>query len=443
MVLIVAVYTGFAVPLIPIGTEDIRMADVFSADEALAAAVVRHLHSNQTIVLETFSYGGLSYYLPLMVISAWGSLVGGVSDQVVILVMRSLCTLAGFGCLWLTYCVGRLAFGQTVGIIAAFLLVSTPVFLRWSVEIHPDLPQLFWLLCALYWCARLCQSVNFRSAIYASLFSGLAFGTKYSGLFVLPVIGMIMVFVDSSGRLAIRNAIWRLREPRTALGLALIATVFALSFLATNPYAFLNFQEFQRDVSFERSHLSFGHTLQADHAGLNWLLDLFGVSGMVNGAFFLIGVCMALFRTRLGLGKISTIQVMFAIWIGIYVGYLVLAANFRAPRHLMPVLPFVLLFAADSYDKGWNWIFDRWGKTAGAFAIIGLLAFSAGHFKQSISLFQQKANRVDDHSEIAAGLWISENFEATSSVLFDAYSYVPSKFSRVYRSFGQSYSMVT
>ena len=53
---------AFALPLIPEAVDDIRMADVFSVDEAGAAVVVRHLLRRGSLELEVFTYGGLFPY---------------------------------------------------------------------------------------------------------------------------------------------------------------------------------------------------------------------------------------------------------------------------------------------------------------------------------------------------------------------------------------------
>ena len=52
------VYLGFALPLIPVASDDIRMAGVFSMDESLAAEVIRHLHRAVSLDPPVFKYGG-------------------------------------------------------------------------------------------------------------------------------------------------------------------------------------------------------------------------------------------------------------------------------------------------------------------------------------------------------------------------------------------------
>ncbi|HCR18569.1 MAG TPA: hypothetical protein DIU35_13910, partial [Candidatus Latescibacteria bacterium] len=124
-----ALFLCFTLPLISLGVDDIRMADVFSADEALAAATLRYLYQGGTFQLETFSYGGLFYYLPLFCLKVLG-LFQEVTDRVVLVTLRMMCMVSGLGCLWCTFLLGRKISGNSAGVLAAFLLLVTPTFLR-------------------------------------------------------------------------------------------------------------------------------------------------------------------------------------------------------------------------------------------------------------------------------------------------------------------------
>ena len=277
--LCVMAYLGFALPLIPIGAEDIRMANVFSIDEADIAAEVRRLFGEGVLTPPSFKYGGLFYYIPLFALKLRG-VAGEVTDRLLILTLRAFCTAAGVGCLWLTYRIGHLVFHPTAGVIGAFLVLTTPVFLRWSVEMHPDLPQLLWLLWALYCCCRLCRGFRLKWAVLASLFAGLAFGTKYAGGFLLPVIALAVLLPADSGDLSLRTGLRRLRDRRYLIGLGAIPAVFVLAFAATNPYAVLHFEGFRESLLAEKGIMDFGHTFRADTGGAAWL---FGLSRPVAG----------------------------------------------------------------------------------------------------------------------------------------------------------------
>ena len=147
LLLLLAAYLAVLLPLLPEAAEDIRMADVFSVDEAGAAVVVRHLARRGSFELETFSYGGLFYYIPLGIVYLLDMIGVAPSDRVILVTMRAVCAAAGLGCLVMTWRIGTRVFGRPAAAFGAALLAVTPTFWRWAVEIHPDLPQLFWILC--------------------------------------------------------------------------------------------------------------------------------------------------------------------------------------------------------------------------------------------------------------------------------------------------------
>ena len=444
LLLLCVINLGFALPLVPIASDDIRMVDVFSADEASAAAAVRYLHALNTLEIRSFSYGGLFYYIPLGALKLWSVAGGEVTDRVVVIVMRLVCTAAGLGCLWVTYRIGCEAFSRTVGLVGACLVVINPVFLRWSVEIHPDLPQLFWVLLALLWCCRLCRRFSVAGAALAALFAGLAFGTKYSGVFLVPVIAAALLLPSEDGRPILGDALSRLRERRYVLALVLVPAVFVLTFLATNPYAWISYETFRADLAFEQAHLSFGHVFRADRAGLDWLVRLADLVGTANGVALALYLGLIITFHLSGRRRLPIEKILLLIWIGGFTGYLVLTANIQAPRHLLPILPPVLLFLADGYREVWHLATERWPRVRWlAIAVplvLACLSWSRG--AEAVRMFQDKLGREDGSPEIAAGRWIAERFPETTSIIFDAYAYVPVRYERVYRTFGQSYPVV-
>ena len=442
LALCAALYLGFALPLIPVAADDIRMADVFSVDEAGAAAVVRHLYRAGTLQLLGFSYGGLFYYVPLAALKVWGGLGGTVSDHVVIVAMRAICAIAGMGCVWLTCRIGCLVFGRFAGVTGAILLMVTPTFLRWSVESHPDLPQLFWVLLALYGCCRLCGGFSRKWVVLASTSAGLAFGTKYSGIFLLPVIVLAVLLPEAGGALDFREGLRRLGKRPYRVALALVAVVFAAVFALTNPYALLRFGTFWADVQFEKTHLSLGHTFLVDRAGLSWLIGLGSMIGGIHSAAlvaYLVLLIGRVWRTR----SLPADRGLLLVWIAGFAGYLILTANLQAGRHLLPVLPPALLFTGEAYRELWQQVRVR---RAGRLAILpSVLLLAGGCWGQvngAVGLFVQKWDRDKQRTEIVAGRWLGERFSEKTSILFDAYAYVPDKFHTAYRTFGQTYLMV-
>ncbi len=339
-------YLGFTLPLIPVAADDIRMAGVFSLDESVAAQVVRYLYRAGSPAPPSFKYGGGFYYAPLAAAALWG-IVGETTDRVFVLALRIFCTVAGMGCLWLTYRIGCSAFDRVTGLVGMFLLCVTPTFLRWSVEGHPDLPQLFWVLGALYCCCLLCRTFRLKWAVLASLFAGLAFGTKYAAGFLLPVVALA-VLLPANGDLSLRTGLGRLRDRRYLLALGAIPVAFAAGFAVVNPYALARFGGFVESLLAEMEIMRFGHSLRADTRSTLWLGMFAAIPGKANRVVLagcLVAGAWGVLKSR----RLAADRGVLLIWIGLFLAYLMLAANLRRGRHLLPVLPTALLFVAGGY----------------------------------------------------------------------------------------------
>jgi len=435
---VVLVYLGFVLPLISLGTDDIRLAGAFSLDEAGIATEIRRMREIGFFELPSFKYGGIFYYVPLLFLNVWG-LFGKVTDELILVVTRSFGALSGGGCLWMTWRIGRLVFNRTWSWIASFLFLLSPVFLRWSIESHPDLPQLFFLLCGLYYGLVLCGGYETRALVLSSVFAGLAFGTKYSGVFLLPVIGLSVLLPDE-GILSPGSAFNRLKKGRTWVKLLAIPAVFCATFAMTNPHALLAFDAFQKSLLMEKGIMSFGHTLRVEAGAMAWLEMLWGLLGQVHGLVFLATLVVWVWYVKKK-GGIPATRGMLVLWMALFVTYLMVEVNLRRPRHLLPVVPCGLLVVGYVYTQIWDRLRDRM-RYGYVLAIPVLLLVSWDHVWGTAKLFGERWTRVEANEELAVGRWLAANYPPETSILYDAYSYVPNTFGNVFRSFGASYPMV-
>jgi 4-amino-4-deoxy-L-arabinose transferase-like glycosyltransferase len=137
--------------------------------------------------------------------------------------VRLLAPLAAAAGSWLLWnAAERLLSRQNAGVIAAALLNATLVLGAGAVIMTPDTPLLFFWVCTLWALARLCPAdANPAWWLAVGLFAGLAFDSKYTGVFLAPGIGLWLLLAGRP---------W-LRRPWPwlggAVGLLLIAPVLA------------------------------------------------------------------------------------------------------------------------------------------------------------------------------------------------------------------------
>ena len=436
-------YLAFVLPLISVASDDVRMADVFSVDESGATAVVRHLHRLGGYELQSFTYGGVFYYAPLLFLNLIDFLGMEVNDHVIILVMRGMCSAAGLGCVWITLRLGAMVFHRTTGLLAAMLLIISPPFLRWSVFTHPDLPQLLWILLALLCCCRLSDQFSLKWMALSSLFAALVFGTKYAGLFLLPIIALSAVMPSDAGYFGLDSWAERLKDRRVLYSLIAIPAVFAVAFAVTNPYALIHFDLFEARLQSEKEILSFGFRVAETAGWRSWAKGLTQTIGWVSATLFAVYALTGIFAvTRVK--RVRSGRALLGCWVLLFFSFLAIEINVQRERHLLPILPCVLLFVGESYRRFGLQLGRRLGGNL-APALVGVvvaLAFAQGHIGRAFGMFKEIGNREEGRVELSAGRWLSENFPEQTTILFDAYSYVPEKFRNVHRTFGMTYPMV-
>jgi 4-amino-4-deoxy-L-arabinose transferase-like glycosyltransferase len=341
------IYLAFSLPLMTIGTQEIRMVAVFSIDKSDILNQVNRLYTGGLFQRPSFTYGGGIYYGVLSLVLLW-DIFGVVDEQIVALALRFFCLLAGFACLGLVGHIGQRVFDKKTGQLGALLLLTMPVFLHWTVEGHPDLPQLFWVLCTLVLCLRLCRTFSVRDVALASFFAGIVFGTKYGGAFLLPIIGSSIFMTSEDGNFRFSQVRACLKMPRRWCTLALVPFIFALAFILLNPYAAVNFDLFLQKMQSYRSLMSSGHTYIGESAGYLWLSMIVLSLGAAHTSCFFAGI-LSEKRT------IRTDRLILMLWCLVLLAYLMLNVQMRHMRHVLPVLPCLLLFVAAGYRYLASW----------------------------------------------------------------------------------------
>jgi hypothetical protein len=183
----------FAWPLWWSASENVRLVGTFNTDEEAHVMLLKEAIDNRSLRLGYIQYGyaylnmGL---LPLLLLS----FLADVTEQQIIVWLRMIPTLFALATVALTFWMARRCFGRLAAWLSAFLLSFTVLnFLRMSVMSHSDIPQVFFLMMGMYFCCRLAEDGHSTWLISASVAAGFAFGCKYTGLFLLPIIGLYAI----------------------------------------------------------------------------------------------------------------------------------------------------------------------------------------------------------------------------------------------------------
>ena len=372
--------------------------------------------------MDGFTYGALYPYAGVLLTSLCG-FVSPVSDSTIIIILRTISLVAALITGACTFLIARNLYGDLAGLIASTILLSSTLVYKWTIEIHPDLLQLCFLTASLYSITLLARQFSFKRVILCSLFAGIAMGTKYGGVFLVPTIGLALL-------LGIDEDFPRtLRDRRFGLGALCASAVFVSAFVLTNPYTLLNPCQFVTDLEFTRQIVS-------DTTGnaISWIWMLFNPgTGIIFGMGILVTVSHL--TRREWRSDRSTACLLF--WIISYLGFLLTSVHFIAGQYLLPLVPALSIIVGKEIH-GYTVRTKHSGILAWIIASVTVIV-------QVIYTLPIYADRTRDNSDnpvVAAGLWLSDTYGPETTILYDTYAYVPSEFTLAETFFGLSYPVI-
>lgn len=227
--------------------------------------------------------------------------------------------LLGTATIFLLYRLIKTHFGESHGLIAAFLFSICFLHVRDSHYIYADIPLVVVLVAAFFPIWKLIDKENqYRIHLSCGAMIGLATAVKYNG------IALVVPYLAASFLAAHKRKIF--------LGNLIAGIGAAVVFTALNPYWVLDFQTFWNEISAQS--LSHGFVGWAHH----FRYSLTGALGM---SLLLTAVAgMMLFH------RYERKRIVTASFIVFY--YLLITLKGQAyDRYVLPLIPFLIFFAAD------------------------------------------------------------------------------------------------
>jgi hypothetical protein len=517
IVLATAYLFWFGWPVVWSASENVRLVATFNTDEEAHVLLLREAIDKGFPRLGYIQYGyaylnmGL---LPLVLLSY----IMDVTDQHIIVWLRLIPALFAIATIVLTFLMARRYFGRLAAWLSAFLLAFTVLnFLEMAVMSHSDIPQVFFMMLGIYYCCRLAEDGQLKWLLYASASAGIAFGCKYSGMFLLPVVGFYallqtirmdtaQVQVNSErvvkvGRIVLALAgvvllvlgflvipyaaapyadqeyfgvsiprflalfrsmaiaggvglavlaalpfVWAFvrRKPKLAYLLKqgmLAAAVFALAFFVTSPFNVFSVRSgFVRGFLYESLHSGFGHQFEEAPNGLLWLNVLISpelLDPLIVGLAILSLVLTSYRVAKAGWQGLLQPAAVLWVWVLFYLIFLVWRVNIRTHRALLPIVPFLLMFAAHTVSQGLHFAAARLSRrtvvvlAAACLLIIAVLELP-NSLDRMLAFRQSTVDREKMSDAVLAGRWLPEQYPPSTRFLVDPYSYVPPSFADVH-----------
>ncbi|HEX2218783.1 MAG TPA: glycosyltransferase family 39 protein, partial [Gemmatimonadales bacterium] len=340
-----------------------------------------------------------------------------------ILIGRLVMVAFGAGAVYVSYLITRRALGSAAAALGAALMTAVllPAVVS-SYIIESDLPSGFFVALSVYFYLRTRDDPSLWPLLLAAAFAGVATGTKYYGVIVLPVFGLAEL-----ARPLTFGTPW----PRAILRATLLVVVFVGAFFVVSPYHFL-------DPTFgERILVKINNFFSPAEGAVEWAPDTrvaykpgFGAIPGAAAFFFervlrwdAIGWALAVLAA---LGMVSGLVRRETRWASLVVAgpmaIYVLLASTAAPYHIQPphlnaVLPLLAVFVfpgavllARGLGLGW-----RTAPIGAAVLVVLAVAPSA------YLTVEATEARLRPDSRTVAARWAAENLPRDAMILLDHY----------------------
>lgn len=167
-----------------------RLVSAFHSDEAAHVLLIEEAYRNGRLLIDFSSYGHLHFNLSLICVHV-AALFGEVTQQLICQILRSVALAFGAATIACTGLLALRAFGTLAAALAPLLVALPLSFLEQSTLSHPDTLQVFFFTLGLLFCTLMAEQRRWLWLTLASVCAGLAFASKYSGVFLLPVIWLV------------------------------------------------------------------------------------------------------------------------------------------------------------------------------------------------------------------------------------------------------------
>lgn len=348
-----------------------------------------------------FVYPGLAYYihLPFLYGFYWIGVWTGhfnemtsVPQASLIFVGRFACAILGTLSVVLVYRIG-LYFGRAAALAAMAILAASPQHIEFSHMLRPEVPAVFFAIASVSAALSLSKHPTARRALILGLLAGASFSVKYN--IGLPLIITMIL------------ALWFNRKNLKVLAFFVAPLGFLFAFIASNPYLTGNpavilpwIQKMDTyylplEDYYERNVVSF-YVMYLVRYNYQLPVILLSLTGLIIA-------CLKYTRNAI---LVSAYPIVLFIWLCTF--------DVRRVQELLPLHPFIGLWAGIALDSAWNVAVKTRRSnalSAGYLAVLILALFFPFHHAFTQSFLYSK---IDNRSK--AELWITNHLPQGSKI---------------------------
>ncbi len=327
------------------------LPSLYDPDEPIFMVLSLNLLKNQTLNPGWFGHPGTTtIYLVALIdlgVLAFGlathrfASVGGFAAAayahpgMLFVPARVAMALFGVGCVWLTYTIGRRAFGETAALVGSALLAINSLHVMWSQVIRTDVMASFFMLASLLFAIRAQKRGRLKDYMISGALVGIATATKWPSAIV--AIGLVGVAVHRS--VAERQG-YRVESRNVAAAFACALIALFLS----SPYIFFDWRTVLANVTGEMTPRHLAQTGGSFFYNLRWYM-----LGQVAPSMGVLGLLVAIAGAVLAFWR-NSIARCTLVPVGIAFLALICSQSLVWSRWLIPEMPLLCLFAGAAVE---------------------------------------------------------------------------------------------
>ena len=339
-----------------------------------------------------------------------------------LLISRLIVAAFGVGTVYLTFLVGRqVSRSMAGGLVASLVIAVLLPMVSSSQVVKADVPAAFFITLAVYFFLQTRDDRRLFPLLAASAFAGVAMGTKYYGILLLPPFVLCELARLYSHRDTLISVLTRN---------CLVVLVFVAAFFVVSPYNFLDptFGEQMAAKIFswigeKDSPLFDPDSSTSYRPGLQTVFSAAadGLATFAAWNSFTLPLCILAL-----IGLVDSLYHRATRWFGLFilcafVVFLALAATFGAyhgqPRHLTAVFPLLATLVYPGATRVVQTFRVSPRRALVSAAALACLAI----FPTLVQSIRHDIRILRDDSRTAAYAWILENIPRTAPILLDDY----------------------
>ena len=327
---------------------------------------------------------------------------GHIAQSGAFLLGRIVTMLFGIANVLLVFWIGRRWLkSPAIGLLAAFMLATSPVNVYHSRLVTPDTFVVFFVLAVFWGATQIYRSDARMPFVLTGVALGCLVSTKINGIIIVFPVLIAHLFRKSLKGFLNAN-------------LLLMFTAGILAYVATTPYIFGDPRDVFMDIVYEGAHYASGHA-GMEGSSLVWYLDyMWQTAGFISIAAIL-EILRGLRARSTEIFLLSVFPLVYFIFISSFV--------VRNDRTFLPLTPFLFLLAA-------SFLVHLWRRAKGLEpGQVRRLAVSALALLAVIGLVLPISKTVTDTLQLTAvdsretsRVWIEKNLPPGTKIAIEAYS---------------------